>query len=588
MHPAQVDSGHPDSQVKLVIWDLDDTFWQGTLSEGGIDLSRENAERLVHLARRGVVSSICSKNDFARAREALEEAGLWQYFVFPSIQWSPKGEQVRRILARTKLRAQNVLVVDDNVMNREEIAFANPGIATLSPEEWARTDVSQWGKDDGELARLASYRLLESRSAATDAFPGSNVEFLHQSGVVVTVTPLTAHDDELDRVVELVNRANQLNFTKSRIASGPAELIHYLRYRSATCLKVHVRDRYGDYGMCGLVAVGRGDVLDHFLFSCRVLDMGIEQALLRFVRGRFPGIALRFTPTEELARASDWVRIDERPAACNAPPPRDFAIERPSLLLLHGCAGNAMAPFLERRFRVDSSAVLATASALRRHWSQRFWEPETRAHLRRLFRGEYTEVHLTMALEALFVPLRVPLSGTASAPFWAARRCLDHAEGAERWVLDSLESGRPMFGRALPRMPRRRAALLLGALSLAARRGERVDEGRLFADLERLRRDVPAHTRMVLTVHQDNGTYFTGPLAALNPMAHARIAIANRVAEHAARDLPNTVTFDARPVLNGATIYEHTGHYSHRTYYDLACRMMATRSAHDSLARIAS
>ena len=53
------------SRIKLVIWDLDDTFWQGILSEGEINPIHENCILVKELSRRGIVNSICSKNDFA-------------------------------------------------------------------------------------------------------------------------------------------------------------------------------------------------------------------------------------------------------------------------------------------------------------------------------------------------------------------------------------------------------------------------------------------------------------------------------------------------------------------------------------------
>ena len=43
---------------------------------------------------------------------------------------------------------------------------------------------------------------------------------------------------------------------------------------------VRVRDRYGDYGICGFYSVARHEgALVDFLFSCRVLNMGVEQWL---------------------------------------------------------------------------------------------------------------------------------------------------------------------------------------------------------------------------------------------------------------------------------------------------------------------
>ena len=63
--------------IKLVIWDLDDTFWKGTLSEGPIEAIPENIHLVQALARRGIISSICSKNDFQAAERRLRQALKW-------------------------------------------------------------------------------------------------------------------------------------------------------------------------------------------------------------------------------------------------------------------------------------------------------------------------------------------------------------------------------------------------------------------------------------------------------------------------------------------------------------------------------
>jgi tetratricopeptide (TPR) repeat protein len=84
--------------VRLVIWDLDETFWRGTLTEGGIDYTGDNHEIVVELARRGIMSSICSKNDHAAVQAILEERGLWDYFIFPSISWDAKGPRISALI----------------------------------------------------------------------------------------------------------------------------------------------------------------------------------------------------------------------------------------------------------------------------------------------------------------------------------------------------------------------------------------------------------------------------------------------------------------------------------------------------------
>ena len=66
--------------VKMVVWDLDETFWAGTISEGPVVLDLSRIQLVRSLNRRGIVNSICSKNDLEPVRRRLEEAGLWDEF----------------------------------------------------------------------------------------------------------------------------------------------------------------------------------------------------------------------------------------------------------------------------------------------------------------------------------------------------------------------------------------------------------------------------------------------------------------------------------------------------------------------------
>ena len=62
---------HPNNMVKMLIWDLDHTFWSGTLSEEGILPIQSHIELVKTFSARGIVNSICSKNDFNAAKKAL-------------------------------------------------------------------------------------------------------------------------------------------------------------------------------------------------------------------------------------------------------------------------------------------------------------------------------------------------------------------------------------------------------------------------------------------------------------------------------------------------------------------------------------
>ncbi len=275
--------------VKIVIWDLDETFWSGTLSEGGAEAIERNIEAVRTLVDRGIMCSICSKNDFASAKAELEKLGIYDLFVFPHIDWTPKGQAIHTMLERMGLRAENALFLDDNHMNLEEAAFFNEGIMCVD----GRLDVTGLlalpqlkGKDDSKHSRLKQYKVMEGKFQEQADSGLSNEEFLRQSGIRIKI--ITDIDDKMDRVLELLNRTNQLNFTKVR-ANTPDErkaLDELLATSGMHAGLIHVKDRYGDYGIVGFFCVRTkfsGTTVHHFAFSCRTLNMGVEQWVWQYL-----------------------------------------------------------------------------------------------------------------------------------------------------------------------------------------------------------------------------------------------------------------------------------------------------------------
>ena len=273
--------------IRLVIWDLDETFWQGTVTEGGHHYNQNAHDIVIELARRGIISTICSKNDIATVRPILEQQGIWDYFVFPSINWDPKGPRIAALIESIQLRPETVLFIDDNPMNLNEALHFTPKLQ-IAPETFIADmlgDARFKGKDDSQLTRLAQYKVLERRKAeediATAAAGGSNIGFLRGSNIRVRIERnVEAH---IDRAIELINRTNQLNFTKRRLPEAQdaarAALREMLSHHLVQAALVEVSDNYGNYGFCGFYLTKTGPLettLLHFCFSCRILNMGVE------------------------------------------------------------------------------------------------------------------------------------------------------------------------------------------------------------------------------------------------------------------------------------------------------------------------
>lgn len=303
--------------VRLVIWDLDDTLWKGTITEGGIQLHlRENYETIRELARRGIMSSICSKNDFAPVKDILTEQGVWDYFIFPSINWMSKGSRIAAIVDAVQLRPETIMFIDDNPSNRAEALQHIPSMQvedeTIVPTLCA--DPRFKGKDDAALIRLQQYKLLEARHAEQVASDGDSEAFLRRSNIRVTIEyDIAAH---LDRAIELINRTNQLNYTKIRLSddleAARAELQEEVGAFNRQAGLVHVTDNYGIYGFVGFFCMqtsGNGRTLRHFCFSCRTLGMEVERWLYDFLkRPHLKVIGPVLTELNE-GRAIDWITL---------------------------------------------------------------------------------------------------------------------------------------------------------------------------------------------------------------------------------------------------------------------------------------
>ncbi len=266
-------------KVKLIIWDMDDTFWNGTLSEGEVVIDDKNIQLLKELCQKGIMNSICSKNNYDDVRKVLEKYDIWKYFVFPSINWSAKGARVRKIIDNMKLRATNVLFIDDNVMNLKEVKYCCPDIMTETPQciEELRKLLPEVRKNDQSLSRLEQYKLLENKRKDEEII-GDNLEFLMQSNIHVEINGNVM--SYLTRIHELILRTNQLNYTKKRITLDQLTLI--CKDETYNCGCVNAQDRYGDYGLIGFFAC-KNNHLEHFLFSCRTMGMGIEQYVYNYL-----------------------------------------------------------------------------------------------------------------------------------------------------------------------------------------------------------------------------------------------------------------------------------------------------------------
>jgi len=278
------------------------------------------------LNSRGIVNAICSKNHFEEAKQALVELGIWDSFVFPEISFSPKGAMIKNIIKNAQLRPETILFIDDNKLNLNEALHYVPKLKTAEPDilPTLLDDPKFTGKPDLKKSRLARYKILEAKLSEKSAANGDNEEFLRNSDIRISF-----HDDiedEFPRIHDLVNRTNQLNFTKNRWPEDTEEAKTQFQKEinrfGAFAQYIKVSDRFGNYGICGYIAGRRDeDNLRHFLFSCRALNMGVEQFAWKTI-GR-PSLNIKGPIVSDLDMDVDWIRVVDDADENNAAVPSD-------------------------------------------------------------------------------------------------------------------------------------------------------------------------------------------------------------------------------------------------------------------------
>jgi FkbH-like protein len=283
---------------KVLVLDCDNTIWKGVVGEDGVT-GISLPEPLLKVQwfaleqqSRGVLVCLVSKNaehDVLEVFEKREDMVLRaQHVVAHRINWELKSRNISSLARQLNLGLDSFVFIDDNPVECAEVRSSLPQVTTLQlPSDdkiegflanlWAFDKVSVTSED---LQRTRMYldnaARQELENSATDM-----VQFM--AALELDIDIGVPDDTQWPRVAQLTQRTNQFNFTTVRRTEAE---IRAAQASGAIVLRVNVRDRFGDYGLVGVVvatAAGVELVVDSFLLSCRVLGRGVEHAVMRML-----------------------------------------------------------------------------------------------------------------------------------------------------------------------------------------------------------------------------------------------------------------------------------------------------------------
>ena len=275
------------ASIKCVVWDLDNTVWDGVLLEDPqVTLRPEVVEVIKTLDSRGILNSIASKNDYDVAMAKLRELSIEEYFLYPQISWNSKSSGIEAIAKSINIGIDTLAFVDDQAFEREEVAYAQPSVLCIDVVDLATMlDLPalnpRFITEDSKLRRRM-YMSDIARANAEQEFIGPNEAFLASLDLVFTIS--TAQEDDLQRAEELTVRTNQLNTTGYTYSYE--ELNQLRQSPNHKLLMASLTDKYGTYGKIGLTLIECGPeiwTVKLLLMSCRVMSRGVGTIIMNHI-----------------------------------------------------------------------------------------------------------------------------------------------------------------------------------------------------------------------------------------------------------------------------------------------------------------
>ena len=314
---------------KVIVLDCDNTLWQGVCGEDGscgvavTEPYRALQQFMVSQLNAGMLLCLCSKNTEQDVLDVFDQRADMllkrEHLASWRINWSSKSKNIKSLASELNLGLDSFIFIDDNPVDCADVEINCPDVLTLrlprNPASFASFLDHIWafdhnGTTEEDRSRVKMYQDNAQRERFRAETP-SLKDFV--TGLMARVETADVTEDQLSRVSQLTFRTNQFNFTTIR--RSVSEVKDFIKRKNAGCLTVRVADRFGDYGLVGVVLYESETdrlKLDTFLLSCRVLGRGVEHRVLSDIGQRATSAGKRFVeltylPTERNLPAREFV-----------------------------------------------------------------------------------------------------------------------------------------------------------------------------------------------------------------------------------------------------------------------------------------
>ena len=318
---------------KCLVLDLDNTLWGGVIGDDGLsgiqigELGTGHAfsdfqKWLKELKNRGILLTVCSKNNEDTAKEPFEKhpemvLRLEDFSMFVA-NWEDKARNIRTIQQALNIGMDSMVFLDDNPFERELVRTMIPEITVPElPEDPALYlqylrgldlfETASYSREDA--GRTEQYREKAQRAAFEAAFQSYDdyLEALQMRASAAAFDPF-----HYPRIAQLTQRSNQFNLRTVRYTEAEIEAL--AQDDSRIGLYFTLKDKFGDHGLISVVVLEKQPedtlFISEWLMSCRVLKRGMEEFIVDKIlsvaaQQGFRRIVGEYIPTPKNAMVKD-------------------------------------------------------------------------------------------------------------------------------------------------------------------------------------------------------------------------------------------------------------------------------------------
>jgi FkbH-like protein len=324
---------------KALIFDCDNTLWNGILGEDGFDgidmsahsksgkIFREIQNIALSLSEQGVLLGVCSKNNKSDVDEVIlnhDDMLLSnEVLTIKKVNWLDKATNLREMADELNIGLDSFVFVDDSSFEVNLIREQLPEIKVLQVPNRLH-DYPKLLRDNLKLFYNLSYSTEDQdkrkmykkqviRESAKAEF-NSIGDYLKSLELKVNVYM----DDTsiISRMSQMTQKTNQFNLTTIRYTEN--DIQNFIECSKTKVIAWSVSDKFGDNGITGLCiiklekAILRAEI-DTFLMSCRIIGRNVEFAIMDFLMNYLSElnislVSAKYVPTKKNIQVDEFYK----------------------------------------------------------------------------------------------------------------------------------------------------------------------------------------------------------------------------------------------------------------------------------------